>query len=85
MKLTMKNSVYQSGYNGGGPGLTVRGGRLINERPNPEMGITAAANARKEMKKQAKIQMQADAYLRAEQISEAMEMAKDMGACKDCD
>jgi hypothetical protein len=70
MKLSMKNSIYQSGYNGGGLGLTVRGGRLINNRPDSEMGIVSAANARREMKRQSKIQMQAEAYVRGEQMSE---------------
>jgi len=83
MKLNMKNSIYQSGYNGGGPGLTVRGGRLINNRPDSEMGIVSAANARREMKQQRKIQMQAEAYVRGEQMSEMNEMMRNMGSCCD--
>jgi hypothetical protein len=76
MKLSMKNSIYQSGYSGGGPGLTVRGGRLINNRPDSEMGIVSAANARKEMKRQSKIQMQAEGYARGEQMSEMNNMMR---------
>lgn len=81
IKLSIKNSVYQSGYNGGGPGLTVKGGRLINNRPDSEMGIVSAANARRQRKKEDKINMQAEAYVRGEQISEMNEMMKGMDDC----
>ncbi len=81
MKLSIKNSIYQSGYNGGGNGLTVRGGRLINDRPNSEMGIVQAANARRERKRDEKIQMQAEAYVRGERISEMNEMMRGMDCC----
>jgi hypothetical protein len=83
MKLSMKNSIYQSGYSGGGPGLTVRGGRLINNRPDSEMGIVSAANARKEMKRQSKIQMQAEGYARGEQMAEVNKQIRSMGDCCD--
>ena len=74
MKLNLSQSIYASGSNGAGPGLTVQGGRLINSRPNSEMGIVQAANARKERKRQEKIQMQAEAYVRGERMSEMNEM-----------
>ncbi len=85
MKFNIKNSVYLSQSNGAGPGLPVRGGRLINERPMPEMGIVQAANARREMKQERKIQMQSEAYVRGEQMSELNEMMM-MGknGCSDC-
>ena len=81
MKLKLSNSVYQSGYGGGGNGLTVRDGRLINERPNSEMGIVQAANARRQMKIEKKINMQAEAYVRGEQMSEMNEMMRGMSSC----
>lgn len=51
-------------------GLTVRGGRLINERGTCEMGITKMARARKEMKREEKISMISEAYMRAEMMTE---------------
>lgn len=75
MKLTIKNSVYNTTA---GSGLSVQGGRLINDRPNSQMGIVSAANARKEMKRENKIQMQAEAYVRGERMSEINEMMSGM-------
>ena len=75
MKLTIKNSVYNTTV---GSGLSVQGGRLINDRPNSQMGIVSAANARKEMKRENKIQMQAEAYVRGERRSEINEMMSGM-------
>jgi len=83
MKLNLSQSIYANRSNGAGPGLTVQGGRLINNRPNSEMGIVQAANARKERKRQDKIQMQAEAYVRGERMSEMDEMMR--GMCSDCD
>jgi hypothetical protein len=57
-------------------GLPVRDGRLMNNRPDSVMGITAAAIARKEMKRERKIEMQAEAYVRGERMVEAEEMMK---------
>lgn len=56
------NSIY-------GSGLTVSGGRLVNHAPDGVMGIVAAANARREMKHERKIQMQAEAYSRGQMMS----------------
>jgi hypothetical protein len=83
MKLTLnlKNSIYQGGYNGGGPGLTVRNGRLINDRPDSEMGIVKLANARKEMKREQKIQRNAEAFVRGNDMIEMNKMMDDCSSC----
>jgi|688.fasta_scaffold240850_2 hypothetical protein len=47
-------------------GLTVEGGRLINRRPNGMTGIQQAAQIKKEMKRQDKIQMMSEAMYQAE-------------------
>jgi hypothetical protein len=83
MKINLSQSIYANSSNGAGPGLTVQGGRLINNRPNSNMGIVEAANARKERKRQEKIDTYAQAYVRGEQISEMNEMM--LGKCSDCD
>lgn len=49
-------------------GLTVRDGRLTNFAPDGVMGIVAAANARKEMKYQRKVTMQAEGYERGKSM-----------------
>lgn len=72
-KLSIKNSIYQGGYNGGGSGLTVKGGRLINNRPCAESGIAIMAKARKEAKRQEKIEMIAEGYARGEMRVEMKE------------
>lgn len=71
-KLSIKNSIYQGGY-GGSDGLTVQNGRLINNRPCGESGISQMAKARAEARKQAKIDMIAEGYAKGEMISEARE------------
>jgi hypothetical protein len=53
--------------------LTVRNGRLINNRPNDITGIQKAAQVKKEMKKQEKIAMMEEAIYRAEMRSDLME------------
>jgi hypothetical protein len=78
--LNLKNSIYKNGY-AASPGLRIEGGQLINDRPNSEMGIVQAANARREMKRERKIQMNAEAYVRGEQISEMNEMMRSMSSC----
>ena len=61
-------------YNNGS-GLTVRGGRLINERTEDCMApITKAAMMRREMKRERKIEMIASGVFRGEMRSESMEM-----------
>jgi hypothetical protein len=82
MKLNLSQSIYANSSNGAGPGLRVEGGRLINDRPNSEMGIVQAANARKERKRQEKIDTYAQAYARGEQIAEMNKMMSSMmGGC----
>ncbi len=73
MKLTAGNSVY-------GSGLSVQNGRLINNAVDGQIGIAQIANARREMKRQPKIEMQSEAILRAESVKEMREM---MGGCCD--
>jgi hypothetical protein len=51
-------------------GLPVRDGRLMNDRPDSVMGITAAAIARKEMKRERKIQMYSEAFERGEMMAD---------------
>lgn len=53
--------------------LTVRNGRLINNRPNDVTGIQQAAQIRKEVKKQEKIAIMEEAMYRAEMRSDLME------------
>jgi len=52
--------------------LTVRNGRLINNRPNNITGIQQAAQIKKEMKRESKISMMEEAIVRAEMKSEYM-------------
>ena len=51
-------------------GLPVRDGRLMNNRPDSVIGITAAAIARKEMKREKKVQMYSEAIERGEMMSD---------------
>lgn len=83
MKLNVGNSIYQGGYNGGGGGLKVQNGRLINDAPDGRMGITKMAEANREMKRSQKIDMQTQAILRAEAIEKMSEMMG--GECEGCD
>jgi|SanBayMetagenome_1026888.scaffolds.fasta_scaffold04148_11 hypothetical protein len=55
-------------------GLTVKNGRLINDRPNMGIaGVTAACIARKELKKANKIEMYAEAVAMGNRRSEMSE------------
>lgn len=54
-------------------GLTVRQGRLINERPDSIPAITEAAIMRKARIRQEQIGMMEEAYVRAEMRMEARE------------
>jgi hypothetical protein len=56
--------------------LTVRNGRLINNRPNNITGIQQAAQIKKEMKRESKISMMEEAIVRAEMKTEVMEYLK---------
>jgi len=57
--------------------LTVRNGRLINNRPNDVTGIQQAAQIKKEMKKQEKISMMEEAIFRAEMRADLVEYMKE--------
>ena len=49
-------------------GLTIKNGRLINERPNGMTGIQQAANMKRIIKEDRKIKMVADGIERAESM-----------------
>ena len=57
--------------------MPVRDGRLINDRPDSVIGITAAAIARKEMKREKKIETYAQAFERGEMMSEMNKVMRD--------
>ena len=73
-KLSIGNSIYQGGYAGRGSDLTVKDGRLINNRPCGMTGIAEMAKLRKEAKREEKVSMIAEGYSRGEMMSEASEM-----------
>jgi hypothetical protein len=73
-KLVIGNSIYQGGYAGTKDGLTVKDGRLINNRPCGETGIAEMARMRKAAKREEKISMIAEGYSRGEMMSEMREM-----------
>lgn len=59
-------------------GLTVRGGRLINNRPDGQTGIAQAADIKRSMKLSEKVMIVAKGTAMGEMMSE-------MGDCMDCD
>ena len=73
-KLSIGNSIYQGGYAGPGSDLTVKDGRLINNRPCGMTGIAEMAKLRKAAKREEKVSMIAEGYSRGEMMSEAREM-----------
>lgn len=75
-KLKFSNSVYSMGVMGSG--LDVRGGRLINNRPDGVMGIVEAASNRKAIKRMEKISMIADGVSMGYMRSEMMEGPEEM-------
>jgi hypothetical protein len=79
MKMKMMGSIYQN--NGAGMGMPVEDGRLVNNRPDGVTGIQHLAMARKAMKKEAKIEMAAEGYVRGGQISEMNEMMSNYKNC----
>lgn len=58
--------------------LTVKNGRLINNRPNGKTGIQEAAEIKKAIKKADKIQMMAEAVALGNIKSEAIEYSNPM-------
>lgn len=71
MKIKMLGNIYQNS-GAAGMGLRVEGGRLVNDRPCPVMGLERMANERKAMKKAEKISVIADGYMAAEINSKMM-------------
>lgn len=71
-KLMLSNSIYAKGMMGGS-GLEVRGGRLINNRPDGVSGIVQAAESRKAIKRMEKIDMIASGVSMGNMRSEMME------------
>ena len=74
-RFDLGNSIYQDAkFNG----LTVRNGRLINERPDGQTGIAQAAQIRKSMKVAEKVSIVARGTAMGEMLS-------DMDECLGCD
>ena len=68
----------------GTPGLTMKDGRLQNERPDGVSGIQHAANMRKMMRREEKVSMMEEAMYRAEMRADMMEkMEEKMGGSCD--
>ncbi len=59
-------------------GLTIKNGRLINNRPNGITGIQEAAQIRKDLKKAEKLQMYSEAVSLGIQKAENVENIKEM-------
>ena len=59
MKPTFRDGVYQR--QGSNPGLTVKDGMLINNRPDGTTGIQQAVQLKKDLKRADKISMYAQA------------------------
>ena len=76
MKRGLSGSIYANSQKYSG--LTVRNGRLINNRPDGQTGIAQAAEIRKSMKKAEKVMIVAKGTAMGEMMSE-------MGGCMDCD
>lgn len=53
--------------------LTIRNGRLVNNRPNDVTGIQQAVRIKKELKKQEKIAVMEEAMFRADMRADLME------------
>ena len=70
-KKDLSNSIYQQ--SGANFGLTVNGGMLINNRPDGQTGIQQAAEAKKIVKRENKVQMMAEAVFLGNIRSEMME------------
>jgi hypothetical protein len=70
--LKLSNSIYASKMMAGS-GLDVKGGRLINNRPDGVSGIEQAAAAKKAMKRESKIQMYSDAVVLGNMKTEMLE------------
>lgn len=69
-KLNLGNSVYQAKESGSFSGLTMRNGRLINNRPDGQTGIAQAADIRKSIKRAEKISIVAKGTAMGEMMSD---------------
>jgi hypothetical protein len=72
-KLNLGNSVYQAKESGSFSGLTMRNGRLVNNRPDGQTGLAQAAEIRKAMKVAEKVSIVAKGTAMGEMMSEGME------------
>lgn len=59
-------------------GLVIRGGRLMNERPNGMTGIQEIASNRKAMRQAEKADVMAQGIMKAERIKSAEAMLRSM-------
>ena len=67
-KKDLSNSIYQQ--SGANFGLTVNGGMLINNRPDGQTGIQQAAEAKKAVKREEKINTMSQAFYRGEMMAD---------------
>jgi hypothetical protein len=67
-KKDLSNSIYQQ--SGANFGLTVNGGMLINNRPDGQTGIQQAAEAKKVIKREEKINTMSQAFYRGEMMAD---------------
>jgi hypothetical protein len=65
----------------GTPGLTIKDGRLQNNRPDGVTGIQHAADMRKMMRREEKISMMEEANYRAEMRADMMEKMRNSMDC----
>jgi len=72
-KLNLGNSVYQAKESGSFSGLTMRNGRLVNNRPDGQTGLAQAAEIRKAMKVAEKVSIVAKGTAIGDMMSEGME------------
>jgi hypothetical protein len=72
-KLNLGNSVYQAKESGSFSGLTMRNGRLVNNRPDGQTGLAQAAEIRKAMKVAEKVSIVAKGTAMGDMMSEGME------------
>ena len=66
--LNLKNSIYQPNSSGSFDGLTVKGGMLINNRPDGQTGIAQLAQMKKSIKTAEKISIVARGNAMAEMM-----------------
>ena len=67
-KANLENSIYQQ--KGANFGLTVNGGMLINNRPDGQTGIQQAAEVKKAVKREEKINTMSQAFYRGEMMAD---------------